>query len=187
MTKFAWKAALQGYKTRSGGAGGADACAEEGVLRYMKDYNQYPKVAEDLMEIYLPWKDFNGRNSNDYGYYTLPFMDNRCEAEAIAKQIHPKWQLEECINTGEAAPPKNWKPMSQGAKKLHTRNIYQVLGKDLDTPSRFILCYGESEKKGSPIAKGGTRSACVLGQQYGVEIFNLYLEEHLERVKTWLK
>ena len=186
MTKFAYKAALQGYTVRSGGAGGADTCAEEGVLQYLKDYNQYSKVAEDLMEIYLPWKDFNSRNSNDYGYYTLPFMSNRFQAEDVAKEIHPKWKLEERIKKGEVEQPKNWKPMSQGAKKLHTRNIYQVLGKDLATPSRFILCYGESEKKGSVIPKGGTRSACVLGQQHNVEIFNLYLEEHLERVKDWV-
>lgn len=172
MEKFAYKAASKGYVVRSGAADGADTCAEEGVHCFIFDQSVPPlkESAKDLMEIYLPWKDFNGRRSDDYGYYTLPFLENKNQAYALAEQQHPAW--DKCSN---------------GAKSLHARNTMQVLGKDLNTPSRFILCYGKSEKEGSVIPKGGTRTACVLGQKHNVEIFNLYLPEHLDRVVKWLE
>ncbi len=169
MTKFAYKAASKGYTTRSGAADGADTCAEEGALNFIKDNNLSPEKADSLMEIYLPWKDFNGRKSSNYGYKTLPILPCKNEAFAIAERIHPAW--ERCSN---------------GARSLHARNTMQCLGENLDKPSRFILCYGESEKKGSVIPKGGTRSCCKLGEEYLVEIFNLYLEEHLKRVEEWV-
>ena len=186
MRQFAYKAASKGYIGRSGGADGADTCLENGVIGYVTNECLPLSKINNLMEVYLPWKDFNGRNSGDYGYYTLPFMDNRLEAENIAKELHPKWILDIKIESGMIPKPKNWTPMRQGAKKLHTRNIYQVLGKDLNTPSKFIVCYG-IPAKGSVIPKGGTRTACVLGQQHGVEIFNLYLPDHRKRVEEWVK
>lgn len=169
MTKFSYKAASKGYTVRSGGADGADTCAEEGVLNFIKDNNLPPEKANSLMEIYLPWKDFNKRKSSDYGYKTLSTLPSRQEAYNIAERIHPAW--ERCSN---------------GARSLHARNTMQCLGEVLIHPSRFILCYGESEKKGSVIPKGGTRSCCKLGEEYNVEIFNLYLQEHLKRVENWV-
>lgn len=169
MTKFAYKAASKGYTVRSGGADGADTCAEEGVLNFIKDNNLPPEKANSLMEIYLPWKDFNRRKSSDYGYKTLSTLPSRQEAYNIAERIHPAW--ERCSN---------------GARSLHARNTMQCLGEVLIHPSRFILCYGESEKKGSVIPKGGTRSCCKLGEEYNVEIFNLYIQEHLKRVEKWV-
>lgn len=170
MTRFAYKAASKGYTARSGGANGADTCLEDGVKAFIKDNKLSAKKAEDLMEVYLPWKDFNSRNSNDYGYYTLPWLDKKNEAYNLASEIHPAW--EKCSN---------------GAKSLHVRNTMQVLGKNLNKPSKFILCYGVSHKKGSEIPKGGTKTGCELGKLYGVEIFNLYLPEHRKRVERWLK
>ena len=170
MTKFAYKAASKNYTVRSGGAGGADTCAEKGVKMYLRDNNLGSYLQETLMEIYLPWNNFNGRDSDEDGYYTLSNMMCKKEAYDLASQTHPAW--ERCSN---------------GAKSLHARNTMQILGSDLETPSRFILCYGKSEKEGSVIPKGGTRTACVLGQQHGVEIFNLYLTEHRERVEEWVK
>jgi len=170
MTKFAYKAASKGYIGRSGGADGADTCLEKGVKQYLRDNNLGMYLQESLMEIYLPWNDFNKRDSDDDGYYTLNDLPFKSKAYQLAEETHPAWS--KCSN---------------GAKSLHARNTMQILGKDLDTPSRFILCYGKSEKEGSVIPKGGTRTACVLGQKHGVEIFNLYLPEHRERVREWLK
>ena len=169
MEKFSYKAASQGYVVRSGGADGADACAEVGVKRYLKDNNLGEHIQTDLMEIYLPWSDFNKRDSDEEGSYTLSYLPNKGRAYALAEETHPAW--DRCSN---------------GAKSLHARNTMQILGANLDKPSRFILCYGESEKKGSVIPKGGTRTACKLGEKYGVEIFNLYLDEHRKRVDAWV-
>jgi len=46
---------------------------------------------------------------------------------------------------------------SDYAKKLHGRNVKQVLGDDLKTPSDFLLCW---TKEGKDV--GGTRTAIVL-------------------------
>lgn len=169
MEKFAYKAASKDYIVRSGGADGADTCAELGVKRYLKDNNLGEHRQSDLMEIYLPWNNFNKRDSDEEGYYTLSNLPNKNLAYKLAEETHPAW--DRCSN---------------GAKSLHARNTMQILGDTLDKPSRFILCYGESEKKGNVIPKGGTRTACKLGEKHGVEIFNLYLEEHRKRVEDWV-
>lgn len=121
------------------------------------------------MEIYLPWKDFNGRLSSVSGYYDLGFLSNSNEAVRIAEQTHPAW--DRC---------------SQGAKKLHTRNVYQLLGLDLRTPSKFVICWAEpAGTKGH--VKGGTATAVKLGIDNGAEIINLYHKEAQERVIRWLE
>lgn len=116
-------------------------------------------------EIYLPWERFNNNNSTLFGV---------CHgAIDIAKKIHPRWDS-----------------LSSGAKKLHARNIYQVLGKSLDTPSKFVIAYTEG---GELI--GGTRTALVLATQYNIPIFNFgsysnFLtceEEMMDAVKLFLR
>jgi hypothetical protein len=101
-------------------------------------------MAEGQKEIYLPWKGFNNSTSQ---LYTIPD-----EAFDIASRIHPAW--EKC---------------SQGAKKLHARNILQVLGQDLKTPTGLVICW---TKDGKDI--GGTRTAIVLAREYNIKIWNLW-------------
>lgn len=99
-------------------------------------------------EIYLPWKGFEGSTSQYY---------HQCEmAFDIAKCTHPAWDK-----------------LSQGAKKLHARNVYQVYGMTLHTPSRFIVCYTEHGW-----LKGGTATAIRLAsnglnyEDYPIPVFN---------------
>ena len=167
MTKFAEKACSFNYIGRSGGADGSDACLENGVKNYLLSCEE--NCPEYYMEVYLPWEGFNGRDSFEGGYYTLPWMDNKDEAEIIASETHPAWHR-----------------CKQGAKKLHTRNVYQLLGQDLNTPSRFVICWAEPSGKSGHV-KGGTATAVKLGIDNGVEIINLYHTEHLERVKKWVE
>lgn len=169
MEKFAYKACMWGYVGRSGGADGSDTCLEKGVFEYIEnEYGGAIGAACYYMEIYLPWKDFNKRSSSDAGYYTLPFLSNRYKAEEIASETHPAW--DRC---------------KQGTKKLHTRNVYQLLGQDLKTPSRFVICW--AEPKGSEgHVKGGTGTAVKLGIDNGVEIINLYHEKDRQRIEGWI-
>lgn len=93
-------------------------------------------------EIYLPDKGFNKNPSPLYGV---------CEqALEIASKIHPAWH---------ACRPY--------ARLLHARNVYQVLGKDLNTPSRFLLCWTERGE-----SKGGTRTAIKLAEKYDIPVLN---------------
>ncbi|HET8687460.1 MAG TPA: hypothetical protein VFM18_12470, partial [Methanosarcina sp.] len=66
---------------------------------------------------------------------------------------------------------------------LHTRNMYQVLGKSLNEPSRFLVCYAEPTLHG---VKGGTNSAVVLAKRYNVKVYNLWLEADLQRIKQYV-
>ena len=59
-------------------------------------------------QIWLPWKGFNGNPSELY----YPSQ----KAFELASSIHPAWGR-----------------CSEGARKLHARNMYQVLGADLNT------------------------------------------------------
>ncbi|CAH9014820.1 putative DprA-like protein [Vibrio phage 249E41-1] len=166
MVKFAEKACEFNYVGRSGGADGSDACLEQGVGSYLNSCEEnYP---EHYMEIYLPWKDFNGRDSFGGGYYTLPWIDNKEQATQIASETHPAW--DRC---------------SQGAKSLHSRNVYQLLGQDLNTPSRFVICWAEPKGEDGHV-KGGTATAVKLGIDNGAEIINLYHEDQRKRVEDWI-
>jgi hypothetical protein len=99
--------------------------------------------AAHLKMIYLPWKGFNNSES------ILYTVDN--EALSIAKQIHPAW--ERC---------------SSYAKLLHGRNVYQVLGQNLNVRSKFIICW---TKNG--ILTGGTATAIRLGIKNDIPVYNL--------------
>lgn len=123
---------------RSGGAEGADSAFE--LAAY---YNGM------AMEIFVPWNGFNGRwSSQQDGIYSN--LENEAGAEAIAQDFHP-----------------NWKALSPGAKKLMTRNTYQVLGQDLQTPSSCVLCFTPDGKGG-----GGTGQALRIAKAYRIPIYD---------------
>ena len=67
-------------------------------------------------EVYLPWYGFNNSTSH--------LFTSTNEAAVIAAQVHPAWS--NC---------------SQEAKKLHTRNVPQILGMDCATPCKFVVCW----------------------------------------------
>lgn len=94
-------------------------------------------------EIYLPWKGFNENKSKLWGVSLDAFQ--------IASGIHPTWNK-----------------LSQGAKLLHGRNVYQILGKDLKSSSDLVICWTKGGKK-----IGGSRTALILAEQYNVPIINL--------------
>jgi hypothetical protein len=94
-------------------------------------------------EIYIPHLRFNGSNS-----MLLP----SAEAFVIAERYHPTW--DKC---------------SVMAKKLHARNVHQVLGQDLKSPSKFLVCYTVDGE-----ISGGTGQALRIAISYGIPIKNLH-------------
>lgn len=156
MENIAEKLAGLHWTGRSGGANGADSALEVGCHLC------------HTMEIYLPWEGFNGRSSDNRGYINTPRMLNYKQAEKIAEETHPAW--DRC---------------SRGAKALHTRNVYQLLGKDLSTPSKFVICWAKPTGIGDNV-KGGTGTAVKLGIENRVEIINLYHEHNIKRMNKFL-
>jgi len=93
-------------------------------------------------EIYLPWPYFEGSGSI--------FNEPTKEAYEIAEKFHPYWHN-----------------LSQGARKLQARNSHQVLGLDLNTPSKFVICWTKNGKD-----QGGTSQAIRVARAYDIPIFN---------------
>lgn len=101
--------------------------------------------------------------------------------QTLAKQIaaitHPAWD----------AVKADGKPvLSKGAKQLHTRNVYQVLGRDCQSPSKMVICYAPPVGTKGEV-KGGTATAVKLALNRGIDVFNLYHEETKERLLKWLE
>jgi len=114
---------------------------------------------EGEKEIYLPWKDFNKNQSDLF----LDSMNSEIvyEAREIAKKHHPAWNN-----------------LSEAAKKLMTRNTFQVLGQDLKTHSQFVVCWTQ----GGGI-KGGTGQAMRISKSLNVPIFNLFDKNSVYKLK----
>lgn len=133
-----------GWTLRSGGADGADEAFETGWNHNW--YQSEPNIRPDVKcEIYLPWKGFNSHTSPLYTSDPDPLA---CE---IAAQIHPRWKY--------LSPP---------VKKLHARNIHQVLGQDCKTPSDIVVCWTPDGK-----SVGGTRTAIICADMYKIPVVNL--------------
>lgn len=114
-------------------------------------------------EIFLPWQGFQGRGEgkNTYCHY-----DNAAESVSIAKQYHPNWDI-----------------LSNGGRALMTRNSYQVLGKDLHTPSNFVICWTKGGK-----GSGGTGQALRIARDKGIKVcdFGKFPKEQAFAVATKL-
>lgn len=72
--------------------------------------------------------------------------------------------------------------LNSGGVKLHARNCHQVLGPDLNDPSDFLLCWTENG-----LAKGGTRTAIRLAEEFDVPVFNMGAYNSINRVKRALE
>ena len=129
-----------GWTLRSGGADGADKAFADGAW----DANLYSEGAKP--HIYLPWPKFNGIRP------TLARLERPTDAAfSVAKRVHPAW--DKC---------------SRGPRLLHARNVHQVLGDELDSPSRFVICWTPGAEGG-----GGTGQAIRLARQYEIPVFDL--------------
>lgn len=116
-------------------------------------------------EIYLPWKGFE-KNPSKY-----IVQDWTME---IAAKYHPAWA-----------------GLSQGMKKLHSRNVHQILGFEGNDPSAFVVCWtpdGCETHEDRRSKTGGTGQAISIATDYAkIPVFNLYNSDALERLKAYLK
>ncbi len=101
--------------------------------------------AKGTKEIFLPWANFQENKS--------PLHQPSKEALHKASTIHPRWS--------------NCSPAS---RKLHARNIHQVLGKNLDAPVCFVVFWALTQNNK---VKGGTATAVTLAQNLSIPTFNL--------------
>lgn len=110
-------------------------------------------------EIFLPWKNFNNNTS--------PLFVLSPEAFAIAKEFHPLWDK-----------------LDTKSQAFMARNVYQVLGYNLDTPSQLIFCWTPdgAENKTSR-ATGGTGQAIRIANAYKIPVYNIKNGYSIEELK----
>lgn len=94
-------------------------------------------------EIYLPYEGFRRNSSELFG--------SSEEARAIAASYHPAWE-----NVGE------------NGRDYLARNVYQVLGLDLKTPTGFIICWTDRGR-----IQGGTAMGLRIAPDWNIPVFNL--------------
>jgi len=108
-------------------------------------------------EIYLPWKGFGDSDSK------LVVLDPK--AFEIAESHHPYWHN-----------------LKEGARKLQARNSHQVLGWDLETHSKFVICWTKNGK-----GSGGTGQAIRIARAYNIPVFDAGSWKDIEDVRKELK
>lgn len=161
ITNFSSAVQRNNGVVRSGGAPGADSACERGIT------NPYAK------QIFLPFPNFNGVKSG-IGVYTLDQLHSHHQqaAEEIASRFHPNW----------SAVLRN-----NAAVKLMTRNVFQILGPDLNLPSDMVVMWAKGSR--SLVAKkdsqnrifdvpGGTGLAVRLAHHLEIPILHVDLPEH---------
>ncbi|VTU41650.1 hypothetical protein H6P1_00874 (plasmid) [Variovorax sp. PBL-H6] len=122
-------------------------------------------AVDGAMTIFLPWKGFNGRTSPHYG-------GDDSDAMHLASTVHPAWDT-----------------LGQGPKKMHSRNAYQVLGRELDEPTDLVICWtrdGCESRKTRNRGTGGTATAIVIASDRGIPVFNLRNDDSRHRLNVWL-
>ena len=96
-------------------------------------------------QIFLPWDKFNGRFIDEASYIIPPYNGK------YVFKYHPRAYK-----------------LTDAGKKLMSRNTYQILGLDLNTPVDFVLCW---TKDG--LASGGTGQAIRIANDRRIPVFNL--------------
>lgn len=118
--------------------------------------------ADGRVELYLPWPGFEG-----FEQATLVRPSRR--AYDIAAEHHPAWEN-----------------LRRAARALHARNSHQILGRALDRPCSFVVCWtDDASLDGESGSAGGTGQALRIASRYGVPVFNLAVDEHRDRVRRF--
>jgi len=95
------------------------------------------------------------------------------EALEIASKIHPKWYS-----------------LTPYAKKLQARNCFQILGKELNSPASFVLCWTPDGANGTTIPtsgeSGGTGQAIRLASYHFIPVINMFYSNWKEELAAIL-
>lgn len=98
--------------------------------------------------VYLPWETFNEEYPLVGRPRTSPLRD----------------EVLEIVYRHEAYAAEQ----SQGVKRIKSRNVYQVLGEDLKSPSDLVICWTEEGK-----IIGGTGLAIKIAREAEIPIINV--------------
>jgi hypothetical protein len=143
--------AKRGFRLRTGDAVGADSAFLMGALEGLEGKDR--KEILKLIEAYVPYTK-KGRLAD---YHIRPRPDQLAELERILKATHPKPEA-----------------LYGYGRELMARNALQLLGRDLNDPSDFLI--GMLKPKHLRVKEwdvGGTGQAFRLAKERDIPIFDL--------------
>lgn len=139
-----------------------------------------PEILEKMKRIagYLSSMGYTLRSGGAVGA-DLAFEDESGEAKEIflAKEEQPLW-TNVFTDLFHPAPER----LKEWPRKLMNRNAMQILGRDGNTPVRFVVCWTKDGK-----ASGGTGQAIRIAEYFNIPVFNLKNEGAIEALRKYLK
>lgn len=111
----------------------------------------------DQSILYLPWPSYEEKQRHPD---SKPVCNIPSEAFTMASEYHPAW--DRC---------------RQGVRKMHARNMQIILGKNLDTPVNFVICW----TPGGGLV-GGTAMGIRCAQDHEIDVYNLADFSHLPKI-----
>ena len=153
-----------GWTGYSGGSGLSDKQLERAYFA-----NHYRRIAQGPICAFLPWTRFDGLDKYKGGvvYYDASKFETYSEAKALAKKFYDVYH--------------DYDSLSQGAKSMMNRNVYQIHGPNLKQLTKVVICWAKPSTKTGMYVNGGTNLAVALGVAAGVPIINLYHPWELEK------
>ncbi|QXV74697.1 hypothetical protein PP749_gp024 [Rhizobium phage RHEph22] len=158
MTNIAQVLDGMGWTLRSGGATGADTAFADGA-----SFAQY--------EEYIPWHKFSPERIG-----VEPIKLNQTnEIYDLAAHYWDKYpkEMSDYVRC-------DWVNLKDTTKLMMMRNVHQILGLDLHTPSRAVICWTPNGAM-----KGGTSFAMWIAMWHSIPIFNLANADAYERMETF--
>lgn len=94
------------------------------------------------------------------------FIANDATTDSLvhAEEYHPRWDI-----------------LSEYAKRLQARNSMILLGKNLDAPVKFVICWTKNAK-----ITGGTGQALRVCNDLNIPIFNLANQDTKDRLYKYI-
>ena len=158
IESIAGRLAREGWVLRTGGSPGADQAFYRGA-----------RAVQGNVELYLPWPSFEAAARTHAGGDVLVFSPPSEDAYALAARFHPAWD-----------------GLPNAVHHLLARDGHQVLGADLVTPVRFVVCWTvDGGLDGSSPRSGGTGQALRIAHHHGVRVLNLARQDHAQRAVRW--
>jgi len=141
-----------GWTLRTGMSPGADQAFYRGALGAGGD-----------VELYLPCPDFQAqaRLADERGRVRVSERPTSA-AVALAERFYV------------AAAGEAWATLGDCARALLARDAHQVLGRDLDSPVRFVVCWTPAgDRDGRDPRSGGTGQALRVAAARSLPVFNI--------------
>jgi hypothetical protein len=156
MESIAARLAGRGMTLRTGASPGADKAFYRGA-----------RAGGGRVELYLPWPEFEADSRADADpREVLLLAAPSAGAYELAARFHPAWEA-----------------LEEPARRLLARDGHQVLGADLQSPARFVVCWtadGSLDGRGAGV--DGTRQALRIAHHHGIPVSNLARPDHARRM-----